>query len=83
MVKGDIVKFDEGVLNQAVKRNIGRFPGNYYYQLNISEYTEWKSQIVTSNGDKMGLRKRPYAFTEHGVAMLTGVPKQLKCLIYL
>ncbi|HQO09459.1 MAG TPA: ORF6N domain-containing protein [Clostridiales bacterium] len=63
------------VLNQAVSRNIERFPENYRFQLNISVYAEWKSQIVTSIGDKMGLRKRPYVFTEQGVAMLAGVFK--------
>ncbi|MDY0017645.1 MAG: ORF6N domain-containing protein [Candidatus Delongbacteria bacterium] len=63
------------VLNQAVKRNIERFPSNYYFQLNISEYAKWKSQIVTSIGDKMGLRKKPFVFTEHGVAMLSAVLK--------
>lgn len=63
------------VLNQAVNRNIERFPENYRFQFNISEYAEWKSQIVTSIGDKMGLRKRPYVFTEQGVAMLAGILK--------
>jgi hypothetical protein len=63
------------VLNQAVKRNIERFPSNYYFQLNISEHAKWKSQIVTSIGDKMGLRKKPFVFTEHGVAMLSAVLK--------
>ena len=63
------------VLNQAVKRNIERFPSNYYFQMNISEYAKWKSQTVTSIGDKMGLRKRPFVFTEHGVAMLSAILK--------
>jgi hypothetical protein len=75
MAKGDIFKFDENVLNQAVKGNKERFHSNYYFQMNISEYAKWKSQIVTSIGDKMGLRKRPYVFTEHGLAMLAGVLK--------
>ncbi|MBQ6028758.1 MAG: ORF6N domain-containing protein [Treponema sp.] len=63
------------VLNQAVKRNIERFPENFMFQLDESEFANWKSQIVTSNSDKMGLRKRPYAFTEQGVAMLSAVLK--------
>jgi hypothetical protein len=63
------------VLNQAVKRNKERFPSNYYFQMNISEYAKWKSQIVTSIGDKMGLRKRPFVLTEHGVSMLSAVLK--------
>ncbi len=61
-------------LNQAVQRNIDRFPGDFMFQLNVTEFKNWKSQIVTSNpGAAMGLRKRPYAFTEHGVAMLSSV----------
>ena len=44
------------------------------FQLTQEEFEDWKSQFVTSiSGDKMGLRKRPYAFTEHGVAMLSSV----------
>ena len=43
------------------------------FQLSLEELENWKSQIVTSNKEKMGLRKRPYAFTEKGVAMLSSV----------
>ena len=63
------------VLNQAVKRNIDRFPSGFMFQLTKDEVEYWKSQFVTSNRDKMGLRKLPYAFTEQGVAMLAGVLK--------
>ena len=61
------------VLNQAVKRNIKRFPEDFMFQLSKTEFQIWKSQIVTSNSDKMGLRRPPYAFTEQGVAMLSGI----------
>lgn len=61
------------VFNQSVKRNIKRFPADFMFQLNKEEFENWKSQIVTSNSDKMGLRKMPYAFTEQGVAMLSGI----------
>ena len=61
------------VLNQAVKRNIMRFPADFMFQLSKTEFQIWKSQIVTSNSDKMGLRRPPYAFTEQGVAMLSGI----------
>ena len=61
------------VLNQAVKRNSERFPDEYCFQLNNEEFLNWKSQIVMSNEDKMGLRRPPYAFTEQGVAMLSSV----------
>ena len=61
------------VLNQAVRRNIERFPEDFMFQLTDEELKNWKSQIVISNSIKMGLRKLPYAFTEQGVAMLSGV----------
>ena len=63
------------VLNQAVKRNSNRFPDNYMFQLDEKEFTNWRSQFVTSNSDKMGLRRPPFAFTEQGVAMLSAVLK--------
>ncbi|MBR4916069.1 MAG: ORF6N domain-containing protein [Fibrobacter sp.] len=60
-------------INQAVKRNLERFPERNCFQLSELEFTNWKSQIVISNSEKMGLRKIPYAFTEQGVAMLASV----------
>lgn len=60
-------------LNQAVKRNIKRFPPDFIFQLTAEEMKNWKSQIVMSNQEKMGIRRRPYAFTENGVAMLSSV----------
>ena len=62
-------------LNQAVKRNIERFPEEFCFQLNKEEFANWRSQIVISNFDKMGIRRAPYAFTEQGVAMLSAVLK--------
>lgn len=56
------------VLNQAVKRNIERFPHDFMFQLTAEEYANLKSQFVTSSWG--GRRTRPYAFTEQGVAML-------------
>ena len=58
-------------LVQAVKRNSGRFPSDFMFQLSETEFANLKSQIVTSSWG--GLRKAPYAFTEQGVAMLSGV----------
>ncbi len=60
-------------LNQAVKRNIKRFPDDFMFQLTSEEMENWKSQIVISNREKMGVRKSPLAFTEQGVAMLSSV----------
>ena len=62
-------------INEQVKRNQERFPESFCFQLTESEFENWKSQFATSNSDKMGLRKIPYAFTEQGVAMLSSVLK--------
>ncbi|MBD3328861.1 ORF6N domain-containing protein [Candidatus Peregrinibacteria bacterium] len=61
------------VLNQAVKRNIERFPRSFCFQLTESNLENLKSQIVTSSWG--GRRTLPYAFTEQGVAMLSAVLK--------
>lgn len=58
-------------LNQAVQRNIDRFPKDFMFQLTRQEFENLKSQIVTSSWG--GVRKLPFAFTEQGVAMLSGV----------
>lgn len=60
------------VFNQAVSRNIERFPENFRFQLTKEEFETLRSQIVTSNG-RGGRRYRPYMFTEQGIAMLSGV----------
>lgn len=61
-------------LIQAVKRNLKRFPEDFMFQLSPEELQNWRSQFVMSNPRaKMGLRRLPYAFTEHGVAMLSAV----------
>ena len=62
-------------LNQAVKRNIERFPDDFMFQLTNDETNKWKSQFVMSNSLTMGLRRNPYAFTEQGVSMLSAVLK--------
>jgi len=69
----DLYKVETRVLNQAVKRNHERFPEAFRFQLNDTEFENWKSQIVMSNEDKKGLRRPPYVFTEQGVAMLSAV----------
>jgi hypothetical protein len=60
-------------LNQAVRRNSKRFPEDFMFQLTQEELEIWKSQIVISNRERMGLRKSPLVFTEQGVAMLSSV----------
>ena len=59
------------VLNQSVKRNIKRFPSDFMFQLTKDEFKNLKSQFVISRWG--GTRKLPYAFTEQGVAMLSGL----------
>ena len=64
------------VLNQAVKRNIERFPERFMFQLNSDEFGFLRSQIVTSKTETRGGRQYlPYVFTEHGIAMLASVLK--------
>lgn len=62
-------------LKQSVKRNLKRFPEDFMFEMNAIEFQNWRSQIVTSNSDKMGLRHAPFCFTEQGVAMLSSVLK--------
>ncbi len=59
------------VLNQAVKRNLDRFPADFMFQLTPEEWERMRSQTVTSSRRK--LTAIPYAFTEQGVAMLSSV----------
>ena len=77
-------KVETRVLNQAVNRNIERFPELFRFQLTEAEFENWKSQIVMSENHNLksqnvmssahgGRRSLPYAFTEQGVAMLSAV----------
>ena len=61
------------ILNQAVKRNIKRFPPDFMFQLTNKEFDNLISQSVTSSWG--GTRKLPYVFTEHGVTMLASILK--------
>ncbi|MCX6761741.1 MAG: ORF6N domain-containing protein [Candidatus Moranbacteria bacterium] len=79
-------------LNQAVRRNIERFPEDFAFELNKKEFEIWKSQIVTSNPKNKNLksqfvisswgghRKPPLVFTEQGVAMLSAVLKSKRAV---
>jgi phage regulator Rha-like protein len=60
-------------LKQAVRRNRSRFPKDFMFAMNKSELLNWRSQFVTSNSDKQGLRYAPFCFTEQGVTMLSCV----------
>ncbi len=61
------------VLKQAVKRNMDKFPIDFMFEMTDIELSNWRSQNVTSNSIKMGLRYKPFCFTEHGVLMLSSV----------
>jgi hypothetical protein len=67
------------VLNQAVKRNIERFPSDFMFQINKKEFESLRSQFVTSN-QRGGVRYLPFVFTEQGVAMLSGVINSPKAI---
>ena len=60
-------------LNEQVNRNLGRFPEDFAFQLTPHEFTALMSQIATSKEGRGGRRKRPWAFTEQGVSMLSSV----------
>jgi hypothetical protein len=68
------------VLKQAVRRNLNRFPEDFMFELSKVELENWRSQIVISNSEKMGLRYAPMAFTEHGVLMLSSVLNSEKAI---
>ena len=55
--------------NEQVKRNLGRFPSDFMFQLTSEEFTNLRSQIATSSEGHGGRRYAPYAFTEHGAIM--------------
>ena len=83
LIRGKKVMFDRDLaelygvetrrLNEQVKRNVKRFPSDFMFQLTTEELENWMSQIAISNKEKMGIRKMPYVFTEHGVLMLSSV----------
>lgn len=94
MLDKDLAEFygvETKVLNQAIKRNIERFPKDFMFQLTLEEFNELvtncdhlghseslRSQFVTSN--RGGRRYLPYAFTEHGIAMLSSVLKSKRAI---
>lgn len=75
------------VLNQAVKRNLDRFPEDFMFQLTKAETEEWerlkrsRSQIVTLKKNRgTNIKYQPYAFTEHGILMLSSVLKSQRAV---
>ncbi len=74
----ELYEVEVKVLNQAVKRNIQRFPKDFMFQLTVKDYESLRSQIVTfekQDGKGRFRKYMPYVFTEQGVAMLSGILK--------
>ena len=67
----ELYEVETRVLNQAVRRHMKRFPEDFMFQLTKTEFNNLKSQFVISSWG--GVRKMPLAFTEQGVAMLSGI----------
>ena len=74
----DLYGVETKQLNQAVKRNLDRFPADFMFQLNRNEYEILRSHNVTSSWG--GRRSMPYAFTEQGIAMLSSVLKSKRAI---
>jgi len=67
-------------LKRAVKRNIDRFPKDFMFELTKNELESWRYQFGTSKGEIKGLRYKPLAFTEQGVAMLSSVLRSKRAI---
>jgi len=67
-------------LKEQVRRNIERFPEDFMFELTQEELKNWRSQFATSNQDVMGLRVKPFAFSEHGILMLSSVLKSERAI---
>jgi hypothetical protein len=90
LIRGQKVMFDADLaqlyqvttkrLNEAVKRNADRFPQDFMLQLTKEEAASLRSQFATSNTSRGGRRYLPFAFTEHGVAMLSSVLKSQRAV---
>ena len=89
----ELYEVETRVLNQAVKRNIERFPEDFMFQISLIEWESLRlqteiansvnsnsSQIVMSSGKHRGNKYLPFAFTEQGVAMLSGVLRSSKAV---
>lgn len=72
--------------NEQVRRNLGRFPADFMFQLTAEEITGLRSQIATSNVGRGGRRYAPYAFTEHGAIMAATIlnsPLAVEMSVYI
>ena len=71
----ELYQVTTGNLNKAVKRNMKRFPSDFMFQLTMEKFEVLKNNLIFQNGISSwgGTRKLPYAFTEQGLAMLSGI----------
>ena len=77
-----LYKVEAKVLNQAVKRNIGRFPEDFMFRLTTEETARLRSQTVTfKTGRGQYPKYLPYAFTEQGVAMLSSILRSRRAVL--
>ena len=77
----ELYDVDVKALNQAVKRNQDRFPGGFMFQLSAAEAAALRSQSVTLKNSRGAHRKyRPFVFTGHGIAMLSGVLRSARAV---
>jgi hypothetical protein len=84
----ELYEVETRIINQAVKRNIDRFPENFCFKLSDKEFKNlkldlsknWESQFVIPNPIRMSFRIKPIVFTEHGVTMLSSVLKSKKAI---
>ena len=67
-------------LKRAVRRNIDRFPSDFMFELTKSELESWRYQFGTTKGEIKGLRYKPMAFTEQGIAMLSSVLRSKRAI---
>jgi len=73
-------------LNEQIRRNLGRFPPDFLFQLSEEEYSNLKSHFATSRSGWGGRRKLPYAFTEHGAIMAASVlntPRAVEMSVFI
>ena len=89
MLDGDLAALygiSTGRFNEAVRRNLARFPGDFMFQLSNQELAVLRSQIAISNVGRGGRRYRPYAFTEHGAIMaatILNTPRATEVSVYV
>lgn len=84
MLDSDLAKLygvETKILNRQVRRNILRFPDDFMFQLDTTEYDSLKCQIGTSKMGRGGKQKNPLVFTENGVAMLSSVLKSQNAIL--